>query len=418
MQCTSIPTTSRPIRANLMMSNKVNTFSKAYLGDWPLFALGFRPFYLGAAVFALLAMPVWLALYAGLPMPTQAMSGLTWHMHEMIFGFAPAVIAGFLLTAVRNWTDRPTPTGWALASLFLLWVSGRILMLTGPLPVAAAVDLMFLPAVGVAVAIPIWQSRSQRNFKVLVIILALTIANLAFHLANLQVIPYALLKPSYELALNIITILIAIMGGRVIPVFMTNAIPTASVRSDSRIEIVAIGSLVTIAAMGLISPWWTMPKGIWIVVLAASALSHSIRLSLWAPHRAISQPLLLMLPVAYAWLPLSLALRLLAELALVPAAAAVHALTIGAMSSLMLAMMTRSALGHTGRPLLAGPAEIGAFTLLQLSAIVRVFAGSIPAELYRIAVLTAGTMWTVAFGVFLIAYWPILTRRRIDGRPG
>ncbi len=400
------------------MSSQADKFDKANLANWPLLALGFRPFYLGAAVFAVLSLPLWLGWYAGFLSASPAMGALAWHMHEMVFGFAPAVITGFLLTAVRNWTGRPTPTGLALAGLFIVWVSGRILMLTGPLPVAAAVDLMFLPAVGVAIAIPIWQSRNKRNFKVLVIIVALTIANLAFHLANLQVIPYALLKPSYELALNIITILIAIMGGRVIPVFMTNAMPNASVRSDSRIEIIAIGSLIAIAAMGLVSPWWTMPKGIWIVILTAGALSHSIRLALWAPHRAISQPLLLMLPIAYAWLPLSLALRLLAEFGLVPAAAAVHALTIGAMSSLMLAMMTRSALGHTGRPLLAGAAEISAFSLLQLAAVFRVFAGSLPVELYRGAVLISGAMWTVAFGVFLIAYWPILTQRRIDGRPG
>lgn len=400
------------------MSSQAHSFGKTNMDDWPLLALGFRPFYLGAAVFAVLALPLWLGWYAGFFSASPAMSGLTWHIHEMIFGFASAVIAGFLLTAVRNWTGRPTPTGMALAGLFILWVAGRILILTGPLPVAAAVDLMFLPAVGVAVAIPIWQSRNKRNFKVLVIIAALTIANLAFHLANMSVLPYVLVNTAYRLALDIITVLIAIMGGRVIPAFTINALPTANVRRDSRIEFVAIGSLIVITIAGVLSPWWTMPKGMWVVILATGALSHSIRLALWAPNRTIAQPLLLMLPVAYAWLPLSLALRTLAEFGVAPTATAVHALTIGAISSLMLAMMTRSALGHTGRPLLAGVAEIGAFSLLQLAATIRVFAGSIPAEFYRNAVLTAGVMWTVAFAVFLTAYWPILTRRRIDGRPG
>jgi uncharacterized protein involved in response to NO len=306
----------------------------------------------------------------------------------------------------------------ALAGLFLLWVAGRILILTGPLPVAAAVDRLFLPAVGVAVATPIWQSRNKRNFKVVVIVAALTIANLAFHLANMNVLPNVPVITTYKLALDIMTLLIAIMGGRVIPAFTINALPTANVRCDSRIEFVAIGSLIMITIAGVLSPWWTMPKGMWIVILATAALSQSIRLALWAPHRTISQPWLLMLPIAYAWLPLSLALRMLAEFGVVPIAIAVHALTIGAISSLMLAMMTRSALGHTGRPLLAGAAEIGAFSLLQLAAIIRVFAGSIPAEFYRYAVMTAGAMWTVAFAVFLTAYWPILTRRRVDGRPG
>ena len=400
------------------MSSQAQILGKAAAGDWPFLALGFRPFYLGGALFAVLALPLWLAWYTGFLAASPGINGLTWHIHEMIFGFAPAVIAGFLLTAVRNWTGRPTPTGKSLAGLFLLWVAGRILMLTGPLAIAAAVDLAFLPALGVAVAIPIWRSRNRRNFKVLAILAALATANLVLHLANLGALSNGLLSTSYEFALDIIVILIAIMGGRVIPAFTSNAIPAANVRTDSRIEWVAIASVVTIAAAGVSGAWWTIPKGVLTGLLAVGALSHSIRLALWAPHRTYSQPLLLMLSVAYAWLPISLAFRMLAELGVVPAAAGVHALTIGAMSSLMLAMMARSALGHTGRPLLAGTAEISAFLLLQLAAFIRVVAASFPTESYRYAVLTAGIMWSIAFGIFLIAYFPILTRQRIDGRPG
>lgn len=400
------------------MTSQTQAIGKTRLRDWPIWALGFRPFYLGAAVFAVLALPLWLGWYSGYFSASPAMSGMTWHIHEMIFGFAAAVIAGFLLTAVRNWTGQPTPTGWMLAGLFLLWIAGRILLLTGPLPLAAVIDLVFLPAIGVAVAIPILRSRNQRNFKVLVIVAALTIANLAFHLANMNVLPNVLISTAYKLALDIIALLIAIMGGRVIPAFTKNALPTASVHSDIRIEIVAIGSLIVIAVAGLLSPWWTLPQAVWTGVLGAAALSHAVRLALWAPHRTVSQPLLVMLPIAYAWLPLSLALKVMAEFGVAPLAISVHALTIGAISSLMLAMMARSALGHTGRPLLAGAAEIGAFSLLQLAAIIRVFAGWIPTEFYRHAVMTAGAMWTVAFMIFLAAYWPILTRQRIDGRPG
>lgn len=402
----------------MTLSSPTQATGKISAGNWPIMALGFRPFYLGAAIFAVLALPLWLGWYSGALSVQPAMNGFTWHMHEMIFGFAPAVIAGFLLTAVRNWTGRPTPTGTALAGLFLLWIAGRVLLLTGPLPLAAIVDLMFLPAVGVAVAIPIWKSRNKRNFKVLAIIAALTIANLTFHLSNLNILPNVLVITAYKLALDIIAILIAIMGGRVIPAFTSNALPTANVRRDPRVEFVAIGSLIVIAIAGLLSPWWAMPRGVWIVILALGALSHLIRVALWEPHRTVSAPLLLMLPVAYAWLPLSLVLRMLAEFGVVPMPTAVHALTIGAMSSLMLAMMVRSALGHTGRPLLASAAEILAFSLLQLSAIVRVFAYSIPAEFYRSAVMAAGAMWTAAFAIFLAAYWPVLTRRRVDGRPG
>jgi uncharacterized protein involved in response to NO len=143
-----------------------------------------------------------------------------------------------------------------------------------------------------------------------------------------------------------------------------------------------------------------------------------VRLMLWNPHRTIHNPLLLMLPIAYAWLPIALTLRGLAQLEMVSAASAVHALTIGLMSSLMVAMMTRSALGHTGRLLVAGPCDIAAFVILQIAAVVRVFAGTVSPEYYRGAVIASGMLWTLAFSILVLCYWPILTRPRIDGRPG
>ena len=384
----------------------------------PILALGFRPFYLVAAIFAVAAVPAWLVSYAGGVPLGDYLQGMAWHSHEMIFGFAPAVIAGFLLTAVRNWTGQSTPTGAVLAGLVALWLLARLLMLTGVEVAAAVVDVLFLPSLGIAVAIPIWRSRNTRNYKVLAVLTALTLANLCYHLAVLDLLPVGLARVSMTAALDIIAILIAIVGGRVIPAFIGNAVEGASPRHNAGIEIVSVGALLVILVIGLLTPWVAVSSTTWLVVFAIAATGQGIRLLLWQPLRSRGDPLLWMLPVAYSWLPVSLLLRALEMESIVSSGAAMHAFTIGTIASLMVAMMMRSTLGHTGRPLVAGTAEIIAFVLLQLSAIVRVFAGSIVPGVYREAMVVSGVLWTLAFAVFLYRYWPILMRPRIDGRPG
>ncbi|MDH5621289.1 MAG: NnrS family protein [Gammaproteobacteria bacterium] len=400
------------------MSSHADIREVSRLDKAPVLALGFRPFYLLAAIFAVIALPVWIGSYLGTWAVQGEMTGLVWHMHEMVFGFAPAVMAGFLLTAVRNWTGLPTSTGSALAALAALWIAGRVLIFTGPMPVAAVIDMMFLPALGAAIAVPIWHSRNTRNFKVLAIVAALTLINGLFHLGNLGVLTSTMLTTAPVLALDVIAILLAVMAGRVIPAFTNNAIQGANAHCDVRLDVVAIGSLILIVFLEISSAWWQIPRYVWISVLGVAALSHAVRLALWAPQRTIRQPLLFMLPVAYAWLPIALALGVLAHLGAVPRAIPVHALTIGAMSGLMMAMMMRSALGHSGRGLSAGWAEIAAFVALQLAALVRVLATLLVPGFYRNAVIASGVLWTLAFIVFVIAYWPVLTRPRIDGRPG
>jgi len=394
------------------MSNNENN------NNMSLLALGFRPFYLFAALFAIVAVPAWLMSFAaGMPLGDYQ-QGMAWHSHEMIFGFAPAIIAGFLLTAVRNWTGRPTPTGTPLAGLVALWLVARVLMLTGLSSVAALIDILFLPALGIAVAIPIWRSRNVRNYKILGVLTVLTLANVAYHLASLELLPFEFTRVSMTAALDALAILIAIVGGRVIPAFIGNAVQGATPRHISSVEIVSVGALVVILIADVLKPWIAVPHIAWLVIFVVAAVGQGLRLLLWQPFRTRGNPLLWMLPVAYAWLPVSLALRALELQSIIPTGAAFHALTIGAITSLMIAMMMRSALGHSGRPLLAGPAEVGAFVLLQLSAIVRVLAASVVPGAYREAMIIAGVLWTLAFAVFLLRYWPILTRPRIDGKPG
>ena len=384
----------------------------------PVLALGFRPFYLFAAGFAVLAVPLWLAAYTGILPALPGLTGLAWHIHEMLFGFAPAVIAGFLLTAVRNWTGRATPTGAMLGMLVLLWAAGRVLVVTGPLALAAIVDSAFLPAVGIAIAVPIWRSRNTRNFKVLGIVAVLAVLNAAFHAAYLGLVPAHWLAAAYTTALDVVALLIAIMAGRVVPAFTANAIAGANPRRFVALETIAIGALVGIAFVDLAGGRWQPPYEAWISLLAVAAIAHAIRLAFWSPLRTRSNALLLMLPVAYAWLPVHLALRALAEAGLIVPAAATHALTIGAMAGLMVAMMMRSALGHTGRALRAGPAEVGVFVLLQLAALVRVSSAAIMSAWTVHAALCSGLLWTLGFAVLFVAYWPVLTRARVDGKPG
>jgi len=381
----------------------------------PVLLLGFRPFYLLAAIFAVIALPVWLGIYFGVVPSGGYLSGAVWHSHEMVFGFAVAVIAGFLLTAVRNWTGLPTPDGNALAALALLWVFGRVFVFTGPPLLAAIADFAFLPALAVAVAIPIARSRNARNFKILGVLVGLALANLGFHLAQSGILPASVGRLSLIVALDIIAILVAIVAGRVIPVFTANAVASARPRKVRAVDLVAIGSLLLLLLLEVSGHWLQISNTIWAGIFFVAGASHFIRLLLWDPFRTRHNALLWMLPVAYAWMPIALIIRGLAILTGgTSISVAFHALTIGAIASLMVAMMTRSALGHTGRALTAGRVEIGSFLLLQTAAIVRVAPGIAWPQHYPAFLTGSAILWSLAFAIFVFGYWTILTRPRID----
>jgi len=405
--------------ASVMVTEKTTAAAQSAWSRRPVFALGFRPFYLLAIIFAAVALPVWMSVYFGIITPGGYLHGIAWHSHEMLFGFVVAVIAGFLLTAVRNWTGLPTPTGTTLSILAGLWLLARILMWTGPAIVAAVVDLLFLPALGVAIAIPIARSRNQRNFKVLFILAGLGCANLAFHLTKLGVLPVGVDRLSVVAALDIVMILMAVMAGRVIPAFTGNAIAGSKPRRVLGIEILALGSLLIILVAEVGSFWIPIEVVFWRALFAIAAVTHIVRLSLWQPLRTRHDPLLWMLPVAYAWIPIALIFRAMAMLPIgIPETVAFHALTAGAMASLMTAMMTRSALGHSGRKLEAGRIEVSVFLLIQLAAIIRTVPGLIWPQHYPDFLVLSAASWALAFTLFLLGYWSILTRPRIDGKPG
>lgn len=383
----------------------------------PLFTLGFRPFYLLAAAFAAVALPLWHFAPADLLPGEPWLAGPAWHAYEMVFGFAAAVLAGFLLTAARAWAGLPALAGWRLAALAALWVAGRVLTASGPALAAIVVNCLFLPCVALAVALPVVKARNHRNLPVAAVPALLGGANLLFHLDHAGLIALARANGAALLALDLFALLVTLMAGRVIPAFTANAVPHARPTRNRTVEIAAFAALAVLLVAGLLDPW--LPGGPWLAAVAAvGALAHLLRLWLWDPAATLKEPLLWVLPLSYAWLPASLILRALwlAD-AGVSQAAAFHALGAGAMDGLMLGMMTRSALGHTGRPLAARGVERAAYVLVHLGAALRVFGpvASADAEPHTLAASTL--LWSGAFALFLVAYWPILTRPRIDETP-
>jgi uncharacterized protein involved in response to NO len=383
-----------------------------------LFSLGFRPFYLLAAIFAVAAVLHWLLSFTGAYNAGGYLQGIFWHSHEMVFGFSIAVMTGFLLTAVRNWTGLPTPTGLALGALVALWLAGRVLITTGPPTLAALVDVAFVPTLIIAIAVPIIKSRNQRNYKILALLALIALTHVIYHLASVGPLPAWLAYTTIITAIDLIIIVFAIVAGRVIPAFTRNAIPGSDPRTVKWLEVISFGSLVLIILTRVGSDWVSIPAMIPTTIIVVAAVSQAFRLALWQPWLTLGNPLLWMMPVAYSWLPITLFLRVLAAHSVIGQGAWIHALTTGAISGLMLAMMMRSSLGHTGRPLVASGLDMTAFLLLQLAAIVRVAASLFASGSYRMVVILSGAIWILAFSVFLISYLPMLVRPRVDGRSG
>jgi uncharacterized protein involved in response to NO len=372
--------------------------------------LGFRTFYSLAAIFAIAAMLLWLRAFTGLSGTGDYLYGVVWHSHEMLFGFSVAVITGFLLTAVRNWTGLPTPVGVPLAMLAMLWLAARVLILMSSPLLAAIVDVAFLPVLALAIAVPILRSKNKRNYKVLGIVLALALSHGVFHLASLGYLDAGMSRTALFVGIDIVIVLLATVAGRVIPAFTRNAVPNATSRHEPWVEVVSFASIVLIIFVSVLRGYSAPASGLMAVLFLIAAAAHAIRLALWEPIKTLHNPLLWMMPVAYSWIPFAFFLRALTSLAVVPASAWVHAITTGAVSGFMLAMMMRSSLGHTGRQLVASKADMTAFLLLQLAAIVRVAASIVAGETYQQWVVASGLIWALAFLVFVSRYLPMLSR--------
>lgn len=382
-----------------------------------LWQLGFRPFFLLAGCFAALDIAIWALQFAG-TLEHAVLRGPLWHAHEMLFGYALAVIAGFLLTAVRNWTNLPTARGGALAALVALWVLARVLVL-GPWPIAAALANAAFPlAVAVAIGGPIVQSHNRRNYFFIGLLVLFSVVVLAVHAALNGLID---VNPLYglRLGLDVVLFIMVVMAGRVVPMFTNNGIPGLNARRIPWIEKLSLGAVLALFVADLLTvdamPWAATLAGI---VALVAGLAHAARLSLWQTARTFSTPLVWVLHVAYAWIVVHLLLRAGVAAGLVVNSIAVHALTVGGIGGLTIGMMTRTARGHTGRPLRADGFEATMYILVFASAIVRVFGPLVsPAHLVGF-VQASAILWTAAFTLYVVRYWPVLTRPRLDGKPG
>jgi uncharacterized protein involved in response to NO len=385
---------------------------KSSLADHPLWRLGFRPFYLMAAAFAAVSVPLWICRYFGW---IQALPNvdLNWHMHEMIFGFVIAVVIGFLFTAGRNWTGLWTPRRGHLAALAGLWLAGRLAMLVAPAALAAIVDLAFLPLATWPMYRVLQRSGNTRNLFLIGLLGMLTLANAVFHgavLGWINISPVA----AVQAAILIMVTLESVIAGRVIPGFTTNSVPGVKPIVDKKRDWIALG------LVGLASIAWTLSLAAPIMAALAFAASCAqlLRLIGWKSYRTLQQPLLWILHLSYAWICIGFLLLGLAELHLVAPSAAFHALTVGSMAGLILGMMTRTTLGHTGRLLKAGRKELAMYALVQGGAVARVCASIDVLGMRDGALLVATVAWCSAFLLYLIVYAPYLCRARVDGREG
>ena len=377
-----------------------------------LFALGFRPFYLLASVFAALSIPLWALQFSGF-LSHPYLAGPVWHAHEMLFGFTLAVIVGFLFTAGRNWTNLPTPSGWPLAALAALWVAARVLVLTPFAWAAAAANVAFPLAAAIALAIPFFKARNKRNYFFVGLLMLMACAAGFVHLSQLGVVPVPA-WPALQAALDVVLFILAVMGGRVIPMFTNNGVSGADAAKHPVVEKAALGLLIALLVVDILDlTGWALA-----VLALLAAATHTWRLALWRPWKTLKVPLVWVLHAAYAWVPVHLLLRGLAELGLVMPSLAAHALTVGAVGGLIIGMMTRTARGHTGRPLRADRYETTCYLLVLLAAVVRVGVPLAVPTFTVAAVLASAALWSAAFALYAVRYWPVLSRPRVDGRPG
>ncbi|MEZ5528673.1 MAG: NnrS family protein [Porticoccaceae bacterium] len=381
--------------------------------------LGFRPFFMGAALFAVLSMSVWAAIFPLhiLP-PLNALAPVTWHAHEMIYGYAVAVIAGFLLTAVKNWTGLQTPSGVLLLVLFLLWLAARLLPLAGqwlPLQWTAFADLLFMAMLIPAVAIPIIRAKSHRNLAVIAVLAMLLTGNSLFYLGVYGIVADGIRLGLY-LGFYIVIALVLMMGRRVIPFFTERGVGYKLIlKNYTWVDRATPPLLIAFIAAEL-----ARPSGMVVALLAALLLVlHGIRLAGWYTKGIWRKPLLWVLHVAYGLVVVGFALKVAGFLFGISPFLALHAFALGGIGMMTLGMMARVALGHTGRNVFAPPSAVTwMFLLLTGAALLRVFVPLLAPAYYSLWVGLSQLCWVLAFALFSLFYIPMLVSPRVDGQPG
>lgn len=388
---------------------------------WPLLRQAFRPMFLLGASFSAIAMLLWILALAGtISLPVYG-NVLVWHSHEMIFGFVAAIVVGFLLTAVQNWTGLRATHGRALGILTVVWVLGRLAFLMGaylPVWLVVAVDLLFLPLAAILLAIPLIQVKQQRNLFFVPVLFLLTFCNALMH--------YGLLENRFDLqqlgsqnAVWLVTLLMTIVGGRVLPMFTANGTMTAKAQPIVWLDRIGLGSLWLIFVLNITLFSAQLPNGVMAAIYGISAVALAIRCLRWRIWITWRVPLLWSLHIAYLFIPLGLALFALRELGFnISNSVAIHALTAGAMGNMILAMIARVSLGHSGRPLQPKAIMSVAFLLVVTAALTRVVLTWLLPEFSLPWYAMSAGAWILAYAIYVVVYLPILTTPRPDGRPG
>lgn len=378
-----------------------------------LLSYGFRPFFLLAGSWAAIALLLWMADLFGFVLLPTAFDPVSWHSHEMLFGFAAAAVAGFVLTAVPNWTGRLPLQGRPLLFLVGLWLAGRVAVIASAVIggwTAAVVDVAFLAVLLAAVAREIVAGRNWRNLPIVAALAALCGANMAFHIGALTSHGTTAVA---RFAIAVLIVLICLIGGRIIPSFSRNWLTKRGKgrlpASFNRFDKIALA--VTLAAM---ASWTYEPQSsLTGVAVAGAAACNLARLARWAGERTTPEPLLWILHVAFLWVPVGLTLLAITAFGgALPSSAGLHALTSGAIASMILAVMTRATLGHTGHDLHAGPGTTVIYLLVLVAGISRVWA-SLEPQLFTPLLMTSALAWVATFGVFLGVFGPMLVRPRV-----
>jgi uncharacterized protein involved in response to NO len=383
---------------------------RAYQGP-ALFSYGFRPFFLFGAIYAGAMVPLWLAVFAGdISLPT-AFAPRDWHVHEMRFGYVAAVIAGFLLTAVPNWTGRLPIQGMPLAILFATWLAGRWAVTFSVLigwQLALMLDAAFLLLLAAAAAREIIAGRKWNNLMVVGVVSMLAVTNVAFHVeAHLG----GVAEYSTRVGIGLVVTLVCVIGGRIVPSFTRNWLAR---REPGRLPIPfnRFDAITIAAGVGAMIAWVITPSGRFAAAaLGIAGLLHLVRLVRWAGYRTLSDRLVLILHVAYAFVPTGFLLAALAAVDLVAPSAGIHAWTGGAIGSMTIAVMTRASLGHTGQALSASLATQFVYASIVVAALARVCAALEPAHSVPLLIV-AGVAWAAAFLGFALVYAPLLCGTR------
>ena len=379
----------------------------------PFLRLGFRPFYVGGALLSALIVPLWLLMFLGqVPWP-QHMPPLLWHAHEMLFGFAVAIIVGFLLTAGQAWTGLAMPRGPWLGALLLLWLTARVTSVVGPYVLHAVLDLMLLPLVAAVLVNRLLRARNHRNLPLALILMLLGCANLVFHLAVVGVLNVPAIVP-LNAALALIVMIECVMAGRVIPAFTMNATPGLKLAGRPGFERVTLG----VTALGLALWVFAPPSAAGSVVLALAGVLQIKRMLGWRPMVTVKRPILWILHASYGWIPLGLGLLAFGQIGWVSVSAGVHALAVGATGGLIIGMITRTARGHTGRPLEVSRFEVLAYALVMSAAMLRVLLPLAAPGLLQALLLATTVAWSAAFLIYLWIFTPWLMQTRLDGKDG